>query len=250
MPKSSSDKPGAELLDAREHLRGVLGIFHHQRFGEFELERAARQRRAREHGAQVLDQVVAQQLPRRDVDAGEDRLAIAVGGAARCASWRAVRSSTNRPRSTIRPISSAIEMNSAGDRRPSLGMIPARQRLEAGDRAVLQPHDRLVQHLDLLALDGAAQFRFHGQPVGLARAHRRLEHLDAVAADALGVIHRQLGVLEHLLGAVRLAFGEREADRGGEEDFAVVEGDRRAQRPAHASRRRRRCAPAPSPTAG
>ena len=110
-----------------------------------------------------------------------------------------------------------------------LGMIPARQRLEAGDGAILQPHDRLVQHLDLLALDGAAQFRFHGQPVGLARAHRRLEDFDAVAADALGVIHREFGVLEHLLGAVRLAFGERQADRGGEEDFAVVEGDRRAQ---------------------
>ena len=38
------------------------------------------------------------------------------------------------------------------------------------------------------------------EPVGLARAHRGLEHLDAVAADALGVIHRKLGVLEHLLG--------------------------------------------------
>ena len=74
------------------------------------------------------------------------------------------------------------------------------------------------------------KFGFHGQPVGLARAHGRLEDFDAVAADALGVIHRQLGVFEHLLGAVRLLLGERQADRGGEEDFAVVEGDRRAQR--------------------
>ena len=92
-----------------------------------------------------------------------------------------------------------------GRRQPAeLRMIPARQRLEAGDGAILQPHDRLVEHLDLLALDGAAQFGFQRQAVGLARAHRRLEDLDAVAADALGVIHRQLGVLEHLLGAVRL----------------------------------------------
>ena len=146
------------------------------------------------------------------------------------ASWRAVRSSTNRPRSTIRPISSAMAMNSAGEQPAHLRMIPARQRLEAGDGAILEPHDRLIEDGDLLALERAAQLGFERQPVGLARPHRRLEHLDAVAADALGVIHRELGVLEHLLGAVRLAVGEREPDRGGEEDFAVVEGDRRAQR--------------------
>ena len=111
----------------------------------------------------------------------------------------------------MRPISSAIEMNSAGDMRPISGVVPARQRLEAGDGAVLEPHDRLVEDRDLLALERAAQLRFERQPVGLARAHRRLEHLDAVAADALGVIHRKLGVLEHLLAAVRLAVAERNA---------------------------------------
>ena len=37
-------------------------------------------------------------------------------------------------------------------------MIPARQRLEARDRAVLEVHDRLIKDGDLVALDGAAQF--------------------------------------------------------------------------------------------
>ena len=68
---------GAELADAVQHLRGVFRIFHHQRLGELELERSARERRARQHRAQILDQIVAQQLPRRDVDAGEDRIALA-----------------------------------------------------------------------------------------------------------------------------------------------------------------------------
>ena len=103
---------------------------------------------------------------------------------------------------------------------------------------------------DLLALERAAQFRFQRQPVGLARAHRRLEHLDAVAADALGVIHRELGVLEHLLGAVRLAVAEREPDRGGEEDLAVVEGDRRAQRAADGLGEGDDAASGRAPTAG
>jgi hypothetical protein len=46
------------------------------------------------------------------------------------------------------------------------------------------------------------------------------------------VIHRQLGILEHLLGAVRLAVAERKPDRGGQENLAVVERDRRAERAA------------------
>ena len=132
------------------------------------------------------------------------------------------------PRSTIRPTSSAMAMNSAGEMRP-VGVVPARQRLEAGHRAVLEPHDRLVEDGDLFALERPAQVRLERPTVGLARAHRGLEQLDAVAADALGVVHRELGVLEHLLGAVRLAVAEREPGRGGEDQLAVVEGDRRAQ---------------------
>ncbi len=46
----------------------------------------------------------------------------------------------------------------------------------------------------------------------------------------LAWIHRELGVLEHLLGAARLSVGERDPHRRGEEDLAVVEGDGRAQR--------------------
>jgi hypothetical protein len=42
------------------------------------------------------------------------------------------------------------------------------------------------------------------------------------------VIHRKLGVLDDLVGQLRLRIGQREPDRGGQEDLAVVEGDRRA----------------------
>ena len=109
-------------------------------------------------------------------------------------------------------------------------MIPARQRFEAGDGAVLEPHDRLIEDGDLVAFERPAQVGFDRQPVGLARAHGGLEHVDAVAAAALGVIHRELGVLEHFLAALRFAVAERQSDRGGEEYFAVAERDRRAQR--------------------
>ena len=79
-------------------------------------------------------------------------------------------------------------------------MIPAQQRLEAGDAAVLQPHDRLVGEREFLALDGAAQVGFELQPVGADGAEGRAERLDAVAAEALGLVHGKLGVLDHVLG--------------------------------------------------
>ena len=79
MPKSSSARPAPRSRIALQHLRGMLGIFHHQRLGEFELERAARETCARNHGAQIVDQVLPQQLPRRHVDADEDRIALAHG---------------------------------------------------------------------------------------------------------------------------------------------------------------------------
>ncbi len=53
---------GAELLDARQDQRRLLRIFHDNRLCDFQLERAAEQAGAREYGAQVVDQVVLEQL--------------------------------------------------------------------------------------------------------------------------------------------------------------------------------------------
>ena len=44
-------------------------------------------------------------------------------------------------------------------------MVPAQQRLEARDGAILQPHDRLEEGLDLAAAERPLQIRFERQPV-------------------------------------------------------------------------------------
>ena len=64
---------------------------------------------------------------------------------------------TLRPSGTISPLSSASGMNSAGDTQAALGVLPADQRLDAVDRAVVDRHDRLVVQPQLAAFDGAAQ---------------------------------------------------------------------------------------------
>ena len=113
-------------------------------------------------------------------------------------------------------------------------MIPAQQRLEAGDGAILQPHDRLEIDLDLAARERAAQIGLERQPVGALRAHARPEHLDAIAAAVLGVAHGDLGVLEHVVAlGVQLRIEQGDADRGRQADLALGEGDRRRQRAAH-----------------
>ncbi len=109
-------------------------------------------------------------------------------------------------------------------------MLPSEQRLEAGDGAVFQAHDRLVGEGQFLALDGAAQVGFELQPIGADRAERRPERLDAVAAEALGLVHGELGILDHVLGrGLRRGPGDQ-ADRGGQHDLALGEGDRRLDR--------------------
>ena len=127
-----------------------------------------------------------------------------------------------------------------GDRHEILGadaaeprMIPAQHRLEARDGAVLEAHDRLEQHLHLVAVERLAQVGFHREMVAAVGAHGRAEHLDPVAALALGMGHGDLGVAQHLLaprGDLRIVEGE--ADGGGEEDLALRIGDRRRDRAA------------------
>ena len=67
-----------------------------------------------------------------------------------------------------------------GDRHEVLGadpaearMIPAQHRLEARDGAVLQAHDRLEQHLHLVAVERLAQVGLHRETVAAVGAHGR-----------------------------------------------------------------------------
>ena len=110
-------------------------------------------------------------------------------------------------------------------------MLPAQQRLEAGDGAILEPHDGLEEQLDFVAVQRAAQFAFQRLAVGALRAHGGPENLDAAAAVALGVAHGDLGVLEHVLAlGMPLRIEQGDADRNARARFPVGEGHRRRER--------------------
>ena len=151
---------------------------------------------------------MTQQLPRRDVDAGEDR-----------------RIDVERPlpgrefaRGALHREDAEIDDDAGffGDRdefagleAPEARMIPAQQRFEARDGAVLQPHDRLEEDFHLVAVERAAQIGFERQTVGAQRAHRRPEHFDAVAAEALAMAHGDFGILQHVLALGDAIAGRR-----------------------------------------
>src|SRR5215831_11500391 len=78
-PEIVKRKAGAKVPQPLEDLSCLLGVFHHRGFGDLELERTARQAAAAKHGAQALDNVILEQLPRRYTHARKQRHATAGG---------------------------------------------------------------------------------------------------------------------------------------------------------------------------
>ena len=103
----------------------------------------------------------------------------------------------------MRPELSAIGMNSAGEIAPRLGCS---QRSSASKPAISPSSSRTIGWKasdSSLRLEGAAQVGFQLQPAGAGALVGRPERLDAVAAEALGLVHGQLGLLQHVLGGSR-----------------------------------------------
>ena len=91
-------------------------------------------------------------------------------------------------------------MKASGPEKAEALVAPPHQRLEAGKLHVGQARDRLIEHLDLVALDGAAQFRLKQHEFGAVIAHRLAEELDRVLAAPLRLIERDGGVLHQPFG--------------------------------------------------
>ena len=85
---------------------------------------------------------------------------------------------------------------------PTRGMLPAHERLDAGDGARLQLDHRLVVQDELVVLQCSLQVRLQLEPLERRVVHRRLEHLIAALAALLGHVHRHVRVPEQLLGAL------------------------------------------------
>ena len=98
----------------------------------------------------------------------------------------------------IRSERSAIGMNSAGEIQPSTGWSQ-RSRASAPVSVRLREVDlRLVEQLQLIALERAAQLALDELAAQRSPVHALLEELVAVAAALLDLVERQVGVADQV----------------------------------------------------
>ena len=156
----------------------------------------------------------------------------------RDAPWRQPSRRTQRPIGTIRPVSSAIGMNSSGRDEAALGVAPAQQRLDARRR---EPSCERGRPAGSAARTGRWRARAGGRRA--ARGGRatpsciaRLEQAVAALAVALGDVHRGVGVADQLVGV-----GDGRAGSTSEmpmlarsDELLVPDAQRRGERLEHA----------------
>ena len=111
-------------------------------------------------------------------------------------------------------------------------MVPAQQRLEAGDATGGQLDDRLVVQHELVAGERAPQVCLELASLKCLLVHARLEDDVRALATLLGLVHRDVGVAHQLVGRVDER-AHRDTDARLGERLAVGELERLAHRAKH-----------------
>ncbi len=112
------------------------------------------------------------------------------------------------------PTSSASGMNSPGRIfSPRRGIAPAHERFEAREAAVVQAHDGLVLDAEFFVLDRGAQIAGERETARGLVMHVMVEEGVPAAAERLRVVHRGVGVAQHLFDALLGRLDHRDPDR-------------------------------------
>ncbi len=217
-----------------ENLGRLLGILHHEAFGDLQTQRALGYDVAPQNVTDLLDQVLAEDLAAGDVDAHEERilltrqLALPARGLVR-GTQEHVRA---EPHDEVGLLGQRYEI--VGAHEPELGMLPAHQRLESRQLLGGQVDDRLVEHADLVLGERLAQIALQRDAVVAVGAHIGPEDLDSVGAAALGAVHGNLGLLVEIEMTGLAPVVDGDAERARQHDLLAGDLDGRAQRSAHA----------------
>ena len=115
-------------------------------------------------------------------------------------------------------------------------MLPADERFVSDHAPRFDAHDRLIEHTQLIAIDGVAQIGLEPQPRHSLVAHPVVEDLGARAALRLGAIHGRVGVAHDLLRVLVLRSRDGDADRRRREHFRLADLERRGDLVLNADR--------------
>ncbi len=149
--------------------------------------------------------------------------------------WRQARSSTSQPSGDDQP-----GLLGEGDEvrrwnQAALGMLPAGERLEAGDAAAGERDDRLVVHDEVARRDASAELGFELEQLHRGAVQLEVEDLVAPRTRGLGAVHGEVGVAQEPVGAGARGLGEGDADRRRDVNLLPVDG--RTARPGARSTR-------------
>jgi len=122
------------------------------------------------------------------------------------------------------------QRNEQGRRnRTKLRVCPAQQRLHSDQCAIADAVNRLIDQRHLAALPCNAQVLLQAHPLFQPQAHAGSEKAVCVLSRALGVIHRDIDMLEHRTDGIGISRVKRDPDRTAEDDLAPGDPERLGQ---------------------
>jgi hypothetical protein len=105
-------------------------------------------------------------------------------------------------------------------------MLPAQQRLEAGDPVLAEVEERLEDEKQLVARDGALEVRLQRLAIAGQPVVADLEEADRAGSGLLGAVERRVGVLHDVEGRVAVARCQHDADAGRARELAALDRER------------------------
>ncbi len=137
---------------------------------------------------------------------------------------------TQSVRAPMRPLEFGDRDEVEGRDQPAVAQ-PADEGLVADRRAGAQVDDRLEVEAQLAARDRDGQPGPELELVHRCLVHRRLEHLEAALAPALGQVHRDVGVADEVVGRPVVGAGDGYADAGPHGEAVPAAVERLAEHP-------------------
>ena len=113
-----------------------------------------------------------------------------------------------------------------GRHHPQLGVLPAYQRLGAGDFPPIEVNLRLILKKKFLPLDRAAQAVFQHQPLVDPRVDLLRIKLEGISSELLGAVHGGVRVLQYRFPVGTVLRVKARADAAGDVELALPDRDR------------------------
>ncbi len=222
-PEIVDDDLYAETAQITDEDGGALRIFDEGAFGQFQAQQLRRKVQVEHQSVQRGEKVVLVELQGGHIDGDRE------SGPGIDAQVDAVFQRTLDGPQTDFPDRAMLfghGQELVGQQQSVCRVMPAQQRLVAGDGARADVDDRLIVQLDLAVFDGLRHFgqelQLHGARVGDAAG----EEPHIAASDRFDLVHRRIGAADERLRVVRILWRECDADARRQEKGAIGQDQR------------------------